>query len=68
MELIKGVVAEITAIEEKNVNIRRNATLEHCFGGEETIIRWKTPRQILCCFKERINYMKGKIPKTTTTK
>ena len=44
MELIKGVVAEITAIEEKNVNIRRNATLEHCFGGEETIIRWKTPR------------------------
>ena len=47
MELIKGGgVAEITAIE-KNVNMRRSVTLEHCFGGEETqetTRRWKTPR------------------------
>ena len=49
----------------KNVNMRRNVTLEHCFGGEEmqeTTKRRKTPRWILISFKERRrNYMKGKI-------
>ena len=44
--LIKGV-AEATTTEEKNVNMWRSVTLEHCFGGEktqETTRRRKTPR------------------------
>ena len=32
IELIKERVAE----EEKNVNMRRSVTYEHCFGDEET--------------------------------
>ena len=58
-------MAEVSASEERNVNIRRSVTLEHCFGGEETqetTRRRKTPRWILCSFKERRrNYMKGKL-------
>ena len=45
--------------------MRRSVTLEHCFGGEkphETPRIRKTPRWILCSFKERRrNYMKGKL-------
>ena len=42
--------------------MKRSVTLEHCFRGEETTRRRKTPRWILCSFKERRrNYMKGKI-------
>ena len=43
MELIKGGVADVTAIEEENVNMRRSVTLE---GKEiqEITRRRKTPR------------------------
>ena len=54
MELIKEEgVAELTTTEERKVNMRKSVTLEHCFGGEETTGRRKTPRWILCSFKER---------------
>ena len=36
MELIKEGVAEVTATEEKNVNMTRSVILKPCFGGEET--------------------------------
>ena len=53
MELIKRrVVTEVTHIEEKKVNMR-SVILEHCFGGEETTKRRKTPKWILYSFKER---------------
>ena len=65
MELIKEGVAEVTVTEEKNVNMRRSVTFEHCFGGEETLEttrRRKPPRWTLYSFKKRRrNYMKGKI-------
>ena len=66
MELIKEAgVAEVTDTEEKNVNMRRSVTLEHCFVVEETektTRRRKILRWILCSFKERRrNYMKVKI-------
>ena len=65
MKLIKEGVAEVTATEEKTVNMRRSVIFEHCFGGketQETTRRRKTPRWILCSFKEkRRNYMKCKI-------
>ena len=42
--------------------MRRSVTLEHCIGGEKTTRRRKTPRWLLCIFKDRRrNYMKGKI-------
>ena len=57
-------VAEVTAKEEGRVKIR-SVTMKHCFeGGErhETARRRKTPRWLLCTFKERRrNKMKGKI-------
>ena len=28
--------ADVITTEEKKVNMRRNVTLEHCFGGEKT--------------------------------
>ena len=44
--------------------MRRSVTLEHCYGGvetEETTRRRKTPRWIICYFRERRkNYRKGK--------
>ena len=58
MEIIKKGVAEVSAREEKMVKMR-SITGEHCFGGDEipeTIRRRKTPRLILCSFKERRNY------------
>ena len=42
----KERVAEVTAVEEKNINIRRVA-LGHCFGDEETTRRRKMPRWLL---------------------
>ena len=37
MELIKEErVTEVKVTEEKNVNMRKGVTLEHCFRGEET--------------------------------
>ena len=65
MELIKEGVTEVMSRKEINMNIRRNITLEHCFGDEETqetTRSRKTLRWILYSFKERKrNYMKGKI-------
>ena len=29
-------MTEVSAREEKSLNIRRSVTLENCFGGEET--------------------------------
>ena len=62
MELIKEGVAEVTATVEKNVNMRRSVTVEHCFVSEETTRRKKTLRWLLCSFnKRRRNYIKDKV-------
>ena len=65
MELIKEGVTEVMSRKEINMNIRRNITLEHCFGDEETqetTRRRKTPRWLFCTIKERKRkYIKGKV-------
>ena len=69
-ELIKEEgVAEVTAVEEKTMNMNRSETLKHCFGGEEThetTRMRKTPRWLYCTFKDRRrNYMKQQLVKDT---
>ena len=58
-------VAEVTAKEEGKYKMRRSAMSEHCFENKEThetTKSRKTPRWLLCTFKEkRRNYMIGKI-------
>ena len=55
----------MVATEERNVNMSMCVTMEHCFkdeGKQETTKKRKTPRWLLCNFKDiRKNYMKGKI-------
>ena len=66
MELTKEEgVAEVIAVEKKNVNMGNSVTMDHCFGEEkkqETTKRRKTPRWLLCSFKKgKTHYMKSKI-------
>ena len=65
-ELInKEGVAQVITIEEGRVNIKRSVTIEHYFENKKihkTTGRKKTPRWLLCTFKEkRKNCMKEKI-------
>ena len=61
----EGGVAELTAIKEGKVNMRRSVTIKHSFGNVETHAttrRRKTQRWLLCTYKKRRrNCMKGKI-------
>ena len=56
MELTKEEgVAEVIAVEKKNVNMGNSLTMDHCFGEEkkqETTKRRKKPRWLLCPFKK----------------
>ena len=54
MELTKeGGVAEVIAVE-KNVNMGKSVTMDHCFREEkqQETTRRKTPRWLLCSFKK----------------
>ena len=58
----KGV-ARVLATEERNANINKSVTMEHKNEGKREITKkWKTPKWLLCTFKDRKrNYMKDKI-------
>ena len=52
----------MVATEEKNVNMSKSVTIEYCFKDEGKQKKRKTPRWLLCTFKDRRrNYLKGKI-------
>ena len=61
----EGVVARVVATEERNVNMSKRVTMEHCFkeeGKQEITKKREAPRWLLCTFKDRIkNYIKRKI-------
>ena len=65
-------VVRVVATEDRNVNVSKNVMIEHCFKDErkqETTKKMKTPRWLLCTFKERkILYVRQDIYKATTTK
>ena len=49
-------VEMVVATEERNLNVSKSVTMEHCFkdeGKQETTKKRKTPRWLLCTFKDR---------------
>ena len=64
-ELINKGMARVVATDERNVSVGKRVTMEHCSkeeGKQEITKKRKTPRWLLCIFKDRKrNYMKHKI-------